>query len=66
MNDFLLGDIEDNEMFLARKDEYINIRISAEMKERLQERARRNRRSLANEFLHLVDLGIEYEIERSR
>jgi predicted DNA-binding protein len=49
-----------------RKDEYINIRISAEMKERLQERARRNRRSLANEFLQLVDLGIEYEIERSR
>ena len=63
MNDFLLGDIMGKP---ERKDEYINIRISAEMKERLQERARRNRRTLANEFLHLVDLGIEYEIERSR
>ena len=50
----------------VRKDEYINIRISAEMKDLIQERANRNRRSLANEFLHLVDLGIEYEIERSR
>ena len=63
MNDFLLGDIMGKP---ERKDEYINIRISAEMKERLQERARRNRRTLANEVLHLVDLGIEYEIERSR
>jgi len=50
----------------VRKDEYINIRISAEMKDLIQERANRNRRSLASEFLHLVDRALEDEVERAR
>lgn len=49
---------------MARMDPQVTVRLPAEMRERIRERAAENRRSLSAEILHCLDQVLVAEVQK--